>query len=46
LDEFYGKSPAVAVLWLSGKKNFVGAALMRGKGQHPVEKSRHRAAKV
>jgi hypothetical protein len=32
--------------WLSGNRNFVWTALMRGKGRHPVEKSRHRAAKV
>jgi hypothetical protein len=34
------------VCWLSGNRNFVWTALMRGKGRHPVEKSRHRAAKV
>jgi hypothetical protein len=40
-DEF-----GVGLCWLSGNRNFVGTALMRGKGRHPVEKSRHRAAKV
>jgi hypothetical protein len=35
-----------AMCWLSGNRNFVWTALMRGKGRHPVEKSRHRAAKV
>jgi hypothetical protein len=37
---------AVFVCWLSGNRNFVWTALMRGKGRHPVKKSRHRAAKV
>jgi hypothetical protein len=36
----------VLLCWLSGNRNFVWTALMRGKGRHPVEKSRHRAAKV